>query len=109
MTMAMTGQEKQRFFKGLALILAGLIFVGMVLVIYGMVKRAGELGGRTLMPPKIGEAQIGLPTGARVLSTALDGGRILLRVGLQGGGERLYVIDTETGKLLSTLDIVEGG
>ncbi len=52
---------------------------------------------------------MGLPTGARVLSTSLDEGRILLRVVLAGGNERLYVVDMATGKVLATLDIIEGG
>ncbi len=107
--MVKNGQEKQRFFKGLALVLGCLIFAGMILVIYGMVKRAGELGGKASARLKLGETVLGLPTGARVLSASLDGGRILLRVALAGGNERLYVVDMATGNVVATLDIVEGG
>ena len=107
--MTRNGQEKQRFFKGLALVLACLIFAGMILVIYGMVKRTGELSNNAPEHVKIGEKALDLPTGARVLSTSLDEGRILLRVALAGGNERLYVVDMATGNVLATLDIVEGG
>jgi len=107
--MTRNGQEKQRFFKGLALVLACLIFAGMILVIYGMVKRTGELGKNAPARLKLGEKALDLPTGARVLSTSLDEGRILLRVALAGGNERLYVVDMATGNVLATLDIVEGG
>jgi len=81
----------------------------MILVIYGMVKRTGELSNNAPEHVKIGEKALDLPTGARVLSTSLDEGRILLRVALAGGNERLYVIDMVTGKVLATLDVVEGG
>lgn len=107
--MTRNGQEKQRFFKGLALVLGCLIFAGMILVIYGMVKRTGELGRNAPERLKLGEKALDLPTGARVLSTSLDEGRILLRVALAGGNERLYVVDMATGNVLATLDIVEGG
>jgi hypothetical protein len=47
-----------------------------------------------------GAHRLALPAGTRVVESRLDGGRILLRAALAGGGEALFVFDAASGRLV---------
>jgi hypothetical protein len=46
-----------------------------------------------------------LPAGAKILSAQSDGNRVMVRLGLPDGGERLLLLDWKTGAILSTLNL----
>jgi hypothetical protein len=46
-----------------------------------------------------------LPSGAKILGVQSDGGYVMIRLGLANGGEELILVDWQTGRRLSTLDL----
>jgi hypothetical protein len=46
-----------------------------------------------------------LPSGAKILAVQSDGDRVMIRLGLADGGEELMLVDWQTGKRLSTIDL----
>jgi hypothetical protein len=64
------------------------------------------------VPSEVRAHQLALPAGARVVESRLDGGRILLRAALAGGGggEALFVFDAASGRLVARYALTtEGG
>ncbi len=68
--------------------MTGLLVVGLVLLVVGMARTAGELTS-----PPAGEGRIALPQGARVLEMAPDGERLYLRIEEPGGGQAILLLD----------------
>ncbi len=52
-----------------------------------------------------GTAKIPLPDGAQLISTSLDGDRILLTIELSGGSRRLMVLDLRKAKVIAMFDL----
>jgi hypothetical protein len=48
---------------------------------------------------------VSLPTGAKILSAQSDGNRVMVRLGLPDGSERLLLLDWKTGAILSALNL----
>ena len=95
-----------RALKALVIGMAVLIFVGVILLIVGIVDKAGELDGKTsVSESKFGATAISLPAGAAIEETRLDEQRILLRLALSDGTGRLIVISTATGEQIGTIDL----
>lgn len=71
----------------------------LILVAFAVVVTtiASRLGGMAT-PSAIGDTPIVLPEGARVLDMAAAGDRIVLRIALPDGGERLLFLDARTGE-----------
>jgi Family of unknown function (DUF6476) len=46
-----------------------------------------------------------LPAGAKILGAQSDGDRVMVRLGLTDGSERLMLLDWKTGAILSTLNL----
>lgn len=95
-----------RALKTLVIGMAVLIFACVVILIVGIVEKAGEFDGE---PPAeaagFQAARIALPTGATVEETHLDGDRILVRLKLADGTARLIVVSAATGKQTGTIDL----
>ena len=89
--------------KALVIIMGIAIIIAATVLVTVMVERAGHMGGAPV------NAAIELPAGVRVLETRLNGGRILLRVALSGGGQQILIIDAETGARLATHDLTPKG
>lgn len=68
--------------------MTGLLVVGLILLVVGMARTAGEL-----RPPPPGEGRIALPAGARVLEMAPDGDRLYLRIEEPDGGQAILLLD----------------
>lgn len=84
-------------------VMAVLIVAGFGALVGGMVmqtKQRGEAG--------FGAAELALPPGARIVETTAHGDRLVLRVALPDGEERLHVVDVNTGKLAGTIAIKRG-
>ena len=95
-----------RGLKTLVIGMAVLILAGVVVLIIGIVEKAGELDGE---PPAeaagFEEVRIALPTGATVEETHLDGDRILVRLKMVDGTARLIVVSAATGEQTGTIDL----
>ena len=89
--------------KALVIAMGIAIIIAATVLITVMIQRAGRMGGAPVT------AAIELPAGARVVETRIEGGRILLRVALTGGGQQILIIDAETGARLATHDLMRKG
>ena len=85
------------------------LVIGMgALIVAGLVTVAVTVANRAAGPGTATEAALALPAGAEVLETALDGGRIALRLRLADGSEAIHVHDLATGERRATLRIGSG-
>ena len=92
-----------RALKALVIGMGVLIAAGLITVVITIANRTLDGGG----PPT--EAALALPPGAEVLETALDGGRIALRLRLPGGAQAIHVFDLATGRRVATARVDGGG
>jgi hypothetical protein len=93
--------------KVLVVVMGVLIAAGMAVVGYTIVKRASAPAGPQTAQTSApwGPLELSLPTGARILRTTTDGGRLVVELGLDRGGERVLIVDLASGKLIGTLDL----
>lgn len=82
--------------KSVVAILGVLILVMIALIVWAVLRRAE--------PPTIG-GTITLPAGAEIQDTSLAGDRLVLRIKLPDGTERLVTVDATSGKQLGTLSV----
>ena len=86
--------------------MAVLIFAGVVVLIFGIIERSGELGdNNTTRLTGFGSVQFELPFGAVVQDTDIDNDQILLRIKLPDGGSRLILLSVATGMQVGTIDL----
>jgi hypothetical protein len=84
------------------------VLVGVMTVL--LIAGFGVLAGGMIMQakrvePAFGAAELTLPPGAKVMETAIQGDRIVLRVALPDGEERLHVMDVASGRAVGTITI----
>jgi hypothetical protein len=108
--------------KALVIVMGILIAAGMTVVGYTIVKRASNpealrhlraaaergppsAAQGTAAEPPYGPVTLALPQGARVLRTSPAGRRLIVELELAGGGERILVLELESGALLGTIDL----
>ena len=91
-----------RALKGLVVVMGALIVAGLVTVVVTIANRTVDGGAAT-------EAGFALPAGAEVLETALDGGKIALRLRLTDGTTAIHVFDLATGRRAAIARIEGGG
>ncbi|MDH3241440.1 MAG: DUF6476 family protein [Alphaproteobacteria bacterium] len=89
--------------KSLVVVMGIAIIVGATVVVMTIVQRAGTLG------PAGGPKAVELPAGARVVGQDISDKRILLRLRLADGEERLLVIDAESGAVRATFTLRAAG
>jgi len=100
-----------RALKALVIGMAVLIFAGVVVLIVGIVDKAGELDGQAGKPAHqavvpaatFRDTEVDLPAGATIVDTRLEGNRILLRATLPDGTSRIILISATTGKRIGTI------
>ena len=98
-----------RALKTLVIGMAVLIFVGVVVLIIGIIDRSSELGDHNTARLKgFGSVQFELPFGAVVQDTDINDNRILLRIKLPDGGSRLILLSVTTGMQVGTVDLKTG-
>jgi hypothetical protein len=88
--------------KGLVIVMGLAIIIGATVLATLISQRAGKIGAA---PEATVASPVVLPAGARVVESRLEGGRILLRIVLAPGGERILVVDPKSGRVLSRLDL----
>ena len=96
-----------RTLKALVIGMGILIVVGTAMIAVMIARRGGD-GGAVGGDASSKTARIALPAGARVIETALDGDRIALRIALDGGGQRVIIIDVPTGRRVGAVNLITG-
>jgi hypothetical protein len=91
-----------------------LVIVMGLLIVAGFVVVAAEIA-RRMSTPNAGRSpagtfseRIALPAGARVVSMAAAGDRLIVHVETQGGPAFAYVVDPRNGSLLGTVEFPPG-
>ncbi len=92
----------------------GLLIVGgLVLLAYGVVRKAGDPdfrpfadgGAGEAMAGAFGEVAIDLPAGCEILEMRPEDDKLYLRIGPSPECRRVLVLDAATGSLLGTIRI----
>jgi hypothetical protein len=102
-----------RLLKIVVIVLGVLMLAAAGGVIIGLVRTFGSAvtGGKTAAPAAaptpapFADRQVDLPKGARLKELVSAGERLVLRLELPGGAERLLVLDPVTGARLGAIDI----
>ena len=76
----------------------GVMLVGVMAVLIAVVYRASETEA---VLEEGASVPIALPTAGEIVETALDGDRFLIRVAAPGGEMELFVVDRNSGAILS--------
>jgi hypothetical protein len=106
--------------KTLVVVMGVAILIGASVLVTLIVERGRRLAAAppveqavAPVPSEVRAHQLALPAGARVVESRLDGGRILLRAALAGGGgarQALFVFDAASGRLVARYALTtEGG
>ncbi|MCE2510203.1 MAG: hypothetical protein J4G10_04420 [Alphaproteobacteria bacterium] len=84
------------------------VFLGVV-ILGGLVVLGMTIASRTSGPvdgaKPFETVKVALPKGARVAETRTEGDRLVLRLALEGGGERLLILSLKDGRLLGTIEL----
>ena len=89
--------------------MAVLIVAGLTVVAITVVKRSGDDGATVAGAVAVfGEAKVMIPADARVESTAVDGGRLVVTLVRSDGSYQTMVVDLATGKRLGMIRFVPG-
>ncbi|MGB1546972.1 MAG: DUF6476 family protein [Alphaproteobacteria bacterium] len=87
------------------------IFLGVILlggfVVLG-VTIANRAGGQMGATKPFETARVALPEGAEIVETKTEGERLVLRLRLEDGEERILILSLKNGRLLGTI-VLEGG
>jgi hypothetical protein len=89
--------------KTLVIVMGIAVIVGATVVVTTIIQRGGALG------EPVARGTINLPAGARVMETRIDGGRIMLRLSLQDGRQRIVIVDAETGAPIAVHELAPEG
>lgn len=89
--------------KALVIGMGVLIVAGFVVLIYGLLTKAGGPTGTVV------ENRVALPAGATVLSLQMGGDLIVLHLKDGQGREHLLSLDARKGRTVSSLELVPGG
>jgi hypothetical protein len=80
--------------------MAVLLILGFGVLIGGIVMKLQRMDGGGF-----GAAEVTLPAGARVVETTVSADRVIVRIALPDGEERLQVIDVANGRTVGTIAI----
>ncbi len=94
-----------RALQALVIAMGVVIVVTTGIVIAVIVGRVSHRAATVAAPSPFAAAPIAIPHGAKVASVSATGDRLLLRLSLADGGERIIVVDLKTGAPLGTIDL----
>ena len=96
--------------KALVVFMGLLIVVGLGIFAYGISMKFDEMADRETTESQAWPEglRVKLPPGGRIEETVIGDGRLVLRVALREGGQRLIVFDLETGKQVGAIEIEQG-
>ncbi len=101
-----------RSLKALVAFMGLLIVVGLGILAYGIYVKFGDMAEREAAGSGeiwSGDVRVSIPAGGRVEETLVDDGRLVVRVALPGGAQRLIVFDLATGAQIGAINIESGG
>ncbi len=90
---------------GLGIVFVGLAVLLLVLIMTGGPKRTSSASSAAPRAVAVEDLEFTLPRNSRVAEVFATGNRIILRVRLADGTERLYALDGETLKPLGSLTV----
>ena len=97
---------------GLKLLVAAmtlLLVAGLVLLLFGLMRGAGRLGGTAgEAPAAFPDLRLALPPGARVVESTAAGDRLYLRAEDSQGRGLVLVVDVRDGRLIGRI-LLESG
>lgn len=85
-----------RSLKAVVIFLGALIVVAFVLLVVGLVMR---FSGKGRAVQTAGESTIELPAGTNIVTSTVEGDRLILRTKSPAGDE-IYIVDTSSGRLV---------
>jgi hypothetical protein len=104
-----------RFLKALIVIMGVLIVIGVTVLCIELVRRmndpdrqaekATEKASAASPTGVVRATALGLPTGTRIGEVVVVGNRLVIKISLPAGDDRLYIVDPRTGaasELLTT-------
>lgn len=71
-----------------------LLVLGMILLVYGMVRTAGKMGA------ELGDVSVTVPQGASLLNVSADGGRLYVALRRADGQQEILILDAKNGREL---------
>jgi hypothetical protein len=90
-----------RGLKAVVILLGALIVVAFVLLVVGLVTRFSAKGSQHTATA---ENTVVLPAGSQIVSSDVQGDRLILRVNVKGSDE-IYIVDTGNGHLVGRVQI----
>jgi hypothetical protein len=97
-----------RVLKLLVVVMGGMLVVGIIALGFAVKYRVDHprpVAGATPAAATPNASTIDLPPGARVVGAEASGDRLVVRVELAGGAQRLIVINLATGVPVSTVTL----
>jgi hypothetical protein len=91
-----------RGLKALVIGMGILIVAGIVVLIFAIADRAGQLAEPG---PSFAPQTVALPPGAEIVETGIGDGRVVLRLRLADGTGRLVLLDADSGRVTGTIDL----
>ena len=104
----MTGTGVARALKALVAVMSTLLALGMVLLVYGLVRNAVNGAGAEAPAAVFGEGSVPVPAGCAVAEMRPDGDRLYVRLGPPGACARILVLEAASGRLLGTIALEPG-
>lgn len=93
-----------RALKVLVVVLGILLVAGVIALVIAIVDRINH--PRPALEASAATASaIDLPAGANILGTETTGDRLVVRIGLGGGGEEIFIFNLATGARVSTITL----
>jgi hypothetical protein len=104
--MAAKLDPNMRALKRLVIVLGVLLVAGLVALVAAVVYRLDHRAVATAANPLGGAVfRVALPPGAKIVGTDIANNRLVARIELAGGGERLLLFDLASGASVATIEI----
>ena len=96
-----------RALKALVIVMGVLLVGGTAVLVTELISRASHRGpvGGSAGPARPFDTVLDLPAGASIREMRPVGERLVLRVGLAGGGEQILLLDIGSGARLGTIEL----
>ncbi|MEM9331787.1 MAG: fimbrial protein [Pseudomonadota bacterium] len=94
----------------LMVISIGIMMVGLFAVLFAIIYKFNNPTDESArevarVPGQVTEINLGLPSDARILSTVIEESKLVIDVEVSGNKRQLIVVDTNTGQLISRINL----
>ena len=98
--------QNGRGLKLLVAVMTLLLVAGLVLLVVGLARTAGELSATAPAPlPGFPDLELTLPAGMRIVETTAAGTRLYVRAEDAGGRGVIFVVDAEAGQVVGRIRV----